>query len=187
MCSCMLSLLCDVLVHVVSAVPGKQALRADDSSSRPDQAIAASPVGVTLLLPSEATPPTTTAADVYKCPFSTCTKTFRRQSNVDNHVKYYHTSDGTPVMPPPGRKRQKTISVCKYQYDDFVSFLCYMYFVYSPIYTCMRRQKVLSPRNRHLCIVSPHCPAFFYHLIAYVRGCVCCERDVFMLVLLFAR
>ena len=122
----MLSLLYDVLVHVVSAVPGKQALRADDSSTRPDQAVAASPVGVTLLLPSEATPPTTAAADVYKCPFSTCTKTFRRQSNVDNHVKYYHTSDGTPVMPPPGRKRQKTISVCKYQYGGFVSFLSYL-------------------------------------------------------------
>ena len=29
-------------------------------------------------------------------------------------MKYYHTSDGTPVQPPPPRKRKKTISVCEY-------------------------------------------------------------------------
>ena len=53
-----------------------------------------------------------------------CFLGFRKPSLVEYHVKYYHTSDGTPVQPPPPRKRRKTTSVCEY-WANFLWITCF--------------------------------------------------------------
>ena len=50
----------------------------------------------------------------WTCPWPHCSKTFRKESLVDYHVKYYHTEDGTPVQPNQPRKRKKTTSICEF-------------------------------------------------------------------------
>ena len=55
------------------------------------------------------------ADEEWTCPWSACSKSFRKESLLEYHIKYYHTEDGTPVaqQPQPGKKRRKTVSVCE--------------------------------------------------------------------------
>ena len=47
-------------------------------------------------------------SEEYSCPYEACTKTFRKKSLVDYHVKYYHTDDGTPVQHQPIHRKRKS-------------------------------------------------------------------------------
>ena len=66
----------------------------------------------------DVTPETGRGASL-KCPVSSCSKTFRRQSNVEHHVKYFHSGDVTGTTPTSNktpsssRRRTKTNSTCK--------------------------------------------------------------------------
>ncbi|XP_050409211.1 PHD finger protein 20-like protein 1 isoform X1 [Patella vulgata] len=60
--------------------------------------------------------------NMFKCVAENCGKSFRKESLLDSHIKYYH-SDGepkTPTMPAP-RKRRKTSSICSSDSDHSVS------------------------------------------------------------------
>jgi hypothetical protein len=52
------------------------------------------------------------ADEEWSCP--SCSKVFRKEALLDCHVKYYHNAEeGGMGQPGQGRKRRKTVSVCK--------------------------------------------------------------------------
>ncbi|XP_013405802.1 PHD finger protein 20 isoform X2 [Lingula anatina] len=90
----------------------------------------------------------------YKCIFTDCDKSYRKQSLLDYHLKYYHTEDGTPIQPPPPRQRKKTISMCSNESEvSILSDLPLSELVSKPAKK-KRMSSAESERKRHLSAMS---------------------------------
>ncbi|XP_046374646.2 PHD finger protein 20-like protein 1 isoform X2 [Haliotis rufescens] len=60
--------------------------------------------------------------NLFKCMIPGCAKSFRKESLLDYHFKYYHTEEPRTPQPPASRtKRRKTSSICSTDSDISVS------------------------------------------------------------------